>query len=107
MLLFVLCLSFVCVHLFLFGVVCKLAAIPSLDRDGSIFLLNSTLITLFMVGSPEFYGYSSFFRRFVIPKVRLFRRFGDPKVCYSETRFVIPEVRYSENEIGFDIPKIK
>ena len=35
------------------------------------------------------------FRTFVIPKVRLFRR------------FVIPKVRLSENEIRFDIPKVR
>ena len=42
-------------------------------------------------------GYSSLFQRFVIPKVRLIRRFVILKVCYSEgslfRRSVIPKVR--------------
>ena len=40
----------------------------------------------------DFGGYSSLFRRFVIPKDRLIRRFVIPKVRYSE-RSVIPKVR--------------
>ena len=56
-------------------------------------------------------GYSSLFRRFVIPKVRLIRRFVIPKVRYSEgslfRRFVIPKLRLSENEIRFVNPKMK
>ena len=47
---------------------------------------------------PQKNGYSSLFRRFVIPKVRLIRRFVIPKVRYSEgplfRRFVNPNMKY-------------
>ena len=37
--------------------------------------------------------------------------FVNPNIRYSEgslfRRFIIPKVRFSENEIGFDIPKVR
>ena len=80
-----------------------------------------------MMKQQEIYGCGSLFPRFVIPNTNFVylevRKSKNeigfinlnicsviPKVCYSKEslfrRFVIPKVCFSENEIGFDIPKV-